>query len=190
MKVIILNGPPGCGKDTLADHLVYGGSGINNAEKREFKTRLFHIASAVAGITLGELIRLNSRETKNTKTARLPGGRSPREWLIYVSESMVKPTLGYDFFGQAAAEGLTRSGAVYVFADGGFKPEIDEIKNAVGGSNLLVLQITRPGHTFAGDSRQYIDGGEDSTTLVVDNDSDEQTFLRTATKLVSIWLNS
>lgn len=190
MKVIILNGPPGCGKDTLADHLVYSPGALRNAEKREFKTHLFRVAATLAAIPLHEMITLNAQKTKNTPCPSLPGNKSPREWLIYVSENVVKPHLGSTYFGATAAKTLNNEDMAYVFADGGFDVEVAVLAEKVGKNNVLVLQITRPGHSFAEDSRRYITTGIAGTTLGIANDHDEERYLREATKMVSIWLNS
>lgn len=187
MKVIILNGPPGCGKDTLAAHLI---TTLPNTAKREFKERLMTVAAAIAGITVERLRELNSRALKNLPNLALPYGLSPREWLIYVSETMIKPHMGEHYFGYAAAGTLVGSDRTYVFADGGFDAEVDTIADRVGRKNILVLKITRPGHSFAGDSRKYISEGVAGTTLDLPNDGDETAYLTKATEVISIWLNS
>lgn len=190
MKAIILNGPPESGKDTLADHLVFSASGIRNAEKREFKTKLFEIAASLAGITMNHMVLLNNQETKNIPSPELPGGKSPRQWLIFVSEVVVKPHLGLRYFGQAAAKTLVNTNAVYVFSDGGFDEEAVEIVRKVGKENLLVLRLSRPDKTFAGDSRRYLDPNTAGATIAVKNTKDQETFLHEATLKVSKWLNS
>lgn len=188
MKVVILNGPPGSGKDTLADHLVY--NALQNAEKREFKTKLFEIAATLAGITVEHMVELNNQETKNVPSPELPAGRSPRQWLIFVSEVMVKPHLGLRYFGKAAAKTLTNPNTVYVFSDGGFDEEVVEVARKVGKENLLVVRLSRPDKTFAGDSRRYLDPNNAGATIAVKNTKDQDSFLTEATIKVSAWLNS
>jgi hypothetical protein len=83
------------------------------------------------------------------------GGRSPRQALIYVSEEVVKPAFGQDYFGRYAAQRLT-PGALHIFSDGGFIKEIQPVIDAVGPENLLLVQLHRDGFSFEGDSRRYI----------------------------------
>lgn len=47
-KVVILNGPPSAGKDTLADHLVHNHF---NVHKKEFKQHLFALTKGIFRIT-------------------------------------------------------------------------------------------------------------------------------------------
>jgi hypothetical protein len=84
-------------------------------------------------------------------------GFSRREALIYVSEEIIKPTHGSDYFGKKAAEEM-QPNVLYCFSDGGFKEELIPIINKLGAENIILIQLTREGCSFSSDSRRYING--------------------------------
>lgn len=153
-KVIILNGPPGCGKDTLSGIM----EEIGGFYVHSFKKPMFDIAHATLGDeAFGKFMRLyNDRDTKEMPCDLL-GGMSPREFFIHISESFVKPILGKQHFGDMASEGVRDALSHVVFSDGGFP---DEVKALVFSKhsmyNVFVVRLHREGFTFDGDSRNYI----------------------------------
>ena len=185
--VVILNAPPGAGKDTLAYDYDWASSVGNfllgewQYEKQsvfsiipsnvEFKRPLRDIASSVIATVHGYevaeefLSRLLDRELKEQPWDKL-GGMSPRQFLIYTSENYVKVCFGGDAFGKIAARNVvdspanSRTGDIYIFSDGGFVEEIDEVVKAVGAENVYVLQWEAEGCSFVNDSRRYLSSDE------------------------------
>lgn len=153
-KVVILNGPPNCGKDTLADLMYHEYTGAKVA-RRAMKDGLYDLTADLFLVDR-EWFRIvcADRARKEAPMKRL-GGRSPREALIYVSEQVVKPAFGHDYFGRYAAENLEQ-GALNIFSDGGFVEEAIPVLNVVGADNVLLVQIYREGCSFDGDSRNYL----------------------------------
>lgn len=85
---------------------------------------------------------------------------SPREALIFLSESVVKPLWSDDYFGTRAAQLIdSTSDKLYVFADGGFLAELIPLVGKIGAENITVAKIEREGCTFEGDSRDYVEAG-------------------------------
>lgn len=178
--IIVLNAPAGSGKDTIADVI------CKNYEfvKAGFKDKLLEIAYDLAyhyndSITFDAfLTRCSSRETKEMPWSLLPysptAGRpcTPREWLIYVSEVMVKPIFGKHYFGQALTRNIGDSRDV-VISDGGFVEEVFPLWEQFG-SNLAVVQFCGMGKTsFDGDSRDWINiPGVHTVRMPVDNTPD------------------
>jgi hypothetical protein len=153
-KVIILNGPPGSGKDTIAEELRAADFG-----HLRVKTKLFSQAIEMSRISFSEWFqRYNDRKLKETPWDRL-GGLSQREFLIKISEEWVKPIFGKDYYGrvagEAAADELLWDNSV-VFSDGGFQEEFDTIKSIVGKENILLVRLYREGTSWDGDSRGYL----------------------------------
>lgn len=83
------------------------------------------------------------------------GYYSSREALIHVSENVVKPTQGNDFYGRKLVETIQASSERYVFTpDGGFKDEATPLLEA--GYNVYIVQLERNGATFDNDSRKLL----------------------------------
>lgn len=185
-KVVILNGAPGSGKDEGAKHIVsvLRGQGIL-ARHCEFKERLFTLTRVIYGLTILEWERLYTRENKEKPSGRLQG-LSPRQALIHISEDIVKPNFGKDYFGVAAAEDLTEG--VNVFSDGGFVEEVRPIISKVGVRNVLIIRIHRAGHTFKGDSRKYLPDGFGPLVIDVENNGTLEEYFKTLKYEVGRWL--
>lgn len=148
--VIILNGPPGVGKDTIADALPVD-------FKVSFKQPMFDIARSILGPKKYHAFEkfYDCRETKEQPLMIL-GGMSCREFMIWISECVIKPAFGKDYFGVRLAE--TVNGALAktaVCSDGGFSSEIPPLLSA--GIRVALVRLHRHGFTFDGDSRSYID---------------------------------
>ena len=143
-KVIILNGPPNCGKDAIADYLV---EKYPNVRKKSFKERLTSLTQMIHNVSTEWWEENYTRELKEKPSERL-SGLTPREALIKVSETVIKPNYGKDYFGKAAAESLEEG--INVFSDGGFKEEIIPLTDEVGSDNIIIVRITRPDCSFEG----------------------------------------
>lgn len=180
-KVIILNGPASSGKDDAAKHL---STHYSNTHHREFKAQLFKLTMLIWGVTQETWDYLYTRERKEIKT-HLLGGMSPREALIHTSEVVIKPNYGKRYFGVFAAK--TLKDGVNIFSDGGFAEEVLPLVDAVGAGNILVVRIHRPGYTFAGDSRTYLQDGLVPRMIDVQNDGTYEEFLSKMTKVCTEW---
>lgn len=155
MKVlIILNGPPSCGKDTLANAL-YEQFGW---EKVEFKAALRDDVCQVFHTTLDVLRNHETRKEERSNAFIHPEtgeALSLRQALIYTSEEVIKPTYGKKHYGQRLCDKLLASDSeMFVCSDGGFTDEILPLVEA--DIKVRILRIHRPGYTYAGDSRSYI----------------------------------
>jgi hypothetical protein len=84
------------------------------------------------------------------------GGLSVRQAMIKVSEEVIKPVYGKNYFGESAAKTLAE-GKLNIFSDSGFMEELIPIRNKVGAENILLIRLIREGCTFKGDSRGYLD---------------------------------
>lgn len=151
MRVIILNGPPGCGKDTLAELVNTENPDISLAS---FKKPMFSIAIAAAGVTEREWFdRYNDRELKDAPWDKL-GGLSQRKFMIMISEEWIKPVFGKNHFGKLAARQCDNY--ITLFTDGGFVDEVQEICEQFGKRNVTLVHVYREDVTFEGDSRSYV----------------------------------
>lgn len=154
-KAIVLNGPPGSGKDTIANMLEPMGF-----KHRAFKDTLYIATLAHFGVVsrdarVNAMLWMKDRALKESNDCPYFNGLSPREALIYVSEKVIKPNYGDDYFGVQAfrACGLDNDKET-VFSDGGFGSEILPLLEHF--SSVLVVRLRREGYSFEGDSRRYI----------------------------------
>jgi len=148
--IIVLNGPPGCGKDAIASRIC---TLLPEVQHHEVKYRLIQLALAISGLTLEGWLQLNRRELKEIPAASL-GGLTPRQFLIRISEEYIKPLYGPQYFGMQAAKRVAVSSAQnFIFSDGGFDAEV-QCLSSVG--NVHLVHIHREECTFLGDSRSYL----------------------------------
>lgn len=155
-QIIILNGPPGCGKDTIAEKLGY--------PTAMFKEQLYKSTAEYFELKLHLAMEYFTDRELKEKNSILFEGYSPRGALIHVSEDIIKPKYGKGFFGRQLANKALRileTADTVIVTDGGFIEEVEEVCDQIDrtGSNVKVkiVQITRPDCSFEGDSRNYIE---------------------------------
>jgi hypothetical protein len=179
-KVIVMNSCPNTGKDTAADYIAEK----YNAQHLRFKDGLYKVAAMVAGISVEQMKFLaTERSSKEVPSHyfRVNGGFvSPRHWLIHVSENVVKPLLGKDFFGKQLAQSITSD--LVVASDSGFESEIVPLLEA--GHDVYVFRIEREGYTFEGDSRSYLPTSPLYKTFLVENNGTLEQFLNKVGNIV------
>lgn len=151
-RVILLNGPPHVGKDTIGNLLHEAGLGT----LCRFKDELFRLALSISQISKPAwFARYNDRELKE-KPWDLLGGLSQREFLIRISEDWIKPTFGERYFGDAAAR-YARINTQSIFTDSGFVSETQSLIDA--DLDVYIFRLYREGYDFGGDSRAYLPDG-------------------------------
>ena len=151
-KVIILNGPAGCGKDTLAMALVEMGFAKGTTR---FKNPMFNIALAALGPdAYHDFLDGYDDRARKEKPEDFLNGLSRRQFMIAISEQFVKPVFGDDYFGKYLSGNLPDGDEVFVVSDGGFASEVTPIVAA--GHDVRIVRLHRDGYTFIGDSRGYL----------------------------------
>jgi hypothetical protein len=150
--IIIFNGPPGSGKDEAASYFKQRGF-----KHVSFKHVLFKETIEYFGVPRDWFMQnYNDRKIKERPEKALRGF-SRREALIHVSEEVIKPVEGLDFFGRCVANEI-EEGKDYAISDGGFIEELTPIINKIGTGNIVLVQLTRDGCDYSTDSRRYFDG--------------------------------
>ncbi len=153
--LIILNGPPGAGKDTLS-------LALNKAvgmRTLSFKKPMWEIAEALLGsLKFEEFCDLyHDRATKEQPQAWL-AGLSPRQFFIHISENVAKPLFGDEYFGLRLKEDyddiILSGDSMAVVSDGGFSTELFPFIKA--HEEVVVFRLYREGYSFGGDSRNYL----------------------------------
>ena len=83
------------------------------------------------------------------------GYYSSRGALIHVSENLVKPQKGKDYYGKKLVEKIEDSSERFYFVpDSGFKEESAMVADK--GYNVYIVHLERSGATFEGDSRKLL----------------------------------
>ena len=159
--IVIFNGPPASGKDEAASlYKEKYGFGNLSFKYQLFKETIKHFDVDERWFMEG----YNDREQKEKKEFALQG-MSRREAMIHVSEDIIKPKKGLDYFGRSVAEEIEEENN-YALADGGFVEELEPIIEKVGAENIVIVQLTREGHDYSSDSRKYFNGNIISETTI------------------------
>lgn len=162
--IVLFNGPPRSGKDAGADYFKknYGWKHLS------FKYQLYKETCKYFGCDYNWFMnRYDDRSVKEVPHMDL-GHMSCREAMIYVSEQIVKPKRGLDYFGQLVANeiDLTKD---YAISDGGFVDELIPVVEKVGSKNFVLVQLTRDGEDYSSDSRRYFQGSRIEHEYVLGN---------------------
>lgn len=150
--IVVFNGPPGSGKDEAAGYL----SKTFGFHQLSFKSQLFAKTTEHFGVSTEWFMKDYDNRTVKERPELVLGNRSRREALIYVSEEIIKPVYGSDYFGKCVAEQINPD-LNYVISDSGFVDELAPIVDMVHARNMMIVQLTRRGCGFEHDSRRYLD---------------------------------
>jgi hypothetical protein len=144
-RIIFLNGPPGCGKDTVGEILAKEGAAV----PIKFAAPLRIAAAALYGI--------DESAIESMKAQKIAAGLTLRDFMIHLSEDVAKVWFGDECFGAIAAEKVCQIGAPAIaVTDAGFELEVSRCIADLPDYAPEIWHITRAGCSFAGDSRNYI----------------------------------
>lgn len=181
MKIFIFNAPPSSGKDEACNYIEKMVAGVTH---HRFKKHLIDLTLLIHQVSQEWWDSRYTTELKNVKCAELDN-QSPREALIKVSEDVIKPKYGKDYFGIAAAKLINPDVNLHIFSDGGFKDEVRILRERFPTAEITIVKVIRDGYTFESqnDSRSYIsvDGCNEVT---IENNADLESYLNTILNLV------
>lgn len=184
-KVILFNGPPYSGKDTLGDAVISAARGA--AVKLKFAEPLKRGVHASFGLDCD----VNYFEFRKDIPAAEFMGVTPRQAYIAHSESYLKLLYGKDIFGKIAANRvLYIQEPIIVVTDSGFYDEAMSVINVVGAQNVLLIHVMREGKTFDGDSRSYIDLPGVMTLQIKNQEGKVEDTVNTVLGYVNSFVNS
>jgi hypothetical protein len=145
--IILLNGPPKCGKDTIGNLLTLM---LPSVELIKFAEPLRVFIKTTLGICDSEL-----EATKDDFNPLFD--MTIRQAMIAYSENFLKPTFGDSMLGRIAAQKIIQLRAdVVVVTDSGFAGEARELVNEFGPAAVILVHLHREGTSFDGDSRSHI----------------------------------
>jgi hypothetical protein len=185
-KLVLLNGPRHCGKDTAAAYVAQK----MNACHFKFSSPIKEAVKTIFGLSSAEVDYL---ESIKTTPSSLLVGKSYVDVQISFSESWAKQFFCQDIFGHLALRRLRKIADatkenLFVSSDSGFACEAwPAILEFFGVHNTLLVRIERDGKTFAGDSRSYIElpGVE---TVTICNNGDILEYQHRMVALIEGWL--
>lgn len=177
MKIILLNGPPGSGKDAAAQAIADRGVSIWITRMSMPMKLAFNAMMETKIDAIG-----NSPWEADKEKAIAYLGVSYRQWQIDFSEKFMKALYGNDIFvrlfRRRHAEFELANGpvSVIVVPDCGFEIEYNGLLHLYGNA-VNLIRVHRPGFDYARDSRSYI-GPEPPAPRVYDvqNDGTLQTY--------------
>jgi len=165
MKIMLFNGPPGCGKDEAAACL------SPEFTPLKFAGFLKDTVHDMYGVPVDK-----AEEDKDKPGEYMPNGKTLREAYIQMSEHFFKPMYGNDFFGRVVAVEIADSdNDCFAISDSGFVEEAQVLVNRFGAESVTLVKIKREGCSFKGDSRSYIEL-EGVKTVTVNNDGTLEDF--------------
>lgn len=169
MNIILLNGAPKSGKDTLGKLLL---ETIPNAVHCSFKIPLYNEFAKRHGLEYSVVLDLCSTENKDLPSDLLQG-RTPRSELIDISENHLKKNFGPDIVTHLVIDQILDTEEygrkTFIFTDSGFEAERAALKRYLkhyGLLNLYTVRILRDGTSFENDSRTHL--SQPDVTLVND----------------------
>ena len=164
MKILLLNGAPRSGKDTVAKMLKNASSSSVHLEKFALPMKLS--VPLIYGVPRDKWE--DELDTERNKDLACTDffGKTPREVQIALSEDFLKPMHGKKIFGELLArrlkglEGRSMLECVVV-SDSGFYDEAKEIIDLFGVDRVQLWRIHREGCDFKSDSRSHVKLEED-----------------------------
>lgn len=151
-KIILLNGPPGVGKDTIANILIEKYGGVN----LKFTQPLRDSVCAIFGILDSELdFRKNKPIDSSKSNYRI------RDAMIDIAETVIKPNVSKDWFGNTLLNKIKVNHSeqdLIIISDLGFIRELEVVYASLKDTYEFELwKIYRTGKDFTRDSRTYIE---------------------------------
>lgn len=148
MRIILLNGPPHSGKDTLGKILY---------QKHSFAT--IEKFAAPIRAAMCALFGIKDEEIERLKNQVMMGGKTLREWMIGFSEYYAKVYGGKKVFGELMLRRLDERPELrtVIITDSGFAEEAEVLIERYGADNVALVHIHRDGCDFNGDSRSYLE---------------------------------
>lgn len=216
-KLILLNGPEGCGKSVLCEDLATSYS-PERVRYSLCKEKLFELTISLFNLTRKDFFEMyNNREQKESpqkcfKVGWLPAHQlfhvlrdkkifqapadsenksfylTVRHAMIYVSEVVIKPQFGVDYFGVCRAKKIRESEGNLLFLDDSCFGTMDEIQPAIdilGEDNVLCIRIFGRGEFSSNDSRKYLEDGSIKNMVDIVNDGSLPDFISKAKQEIS-----
>lgn len=182
-KLVLLNGPPKCGKDTISNRLIRV---FENSENVKLSSPLKDSLPQFFGLTQEEV---NYLEAHKEEPSPLLLGKTWRQSQISLSEDWSKVFFNERVFGEILVNKISKSeNQLFFVSDSGFYSEAKPLVEKFGESNILLLRIFRPGCNFSNDSRSYWEHDFNIKSTNIFNDSSIDRVVEYSTREIKGWL--
>jgi hypothetical protein len=149
-RIVLFNGPPHSGKDTVAKALAM------QLDAASIRVQLVAFSMpmrlAVAAL-LGKEYSLKWYEEEKDKVQEL-SNRTIREMMIDLSEGHVKPSYGNDYWVKAALAGVDPNAQIVLVTDCGFFEELAYLYFNRNPLDHMLVRLERDGTDWSKDSRK------------------------------------
>lgn len=164
MKLIIANGPPRSGKDTMCGLIREGITG-HDLIPLSYKKTLYVGVARRYGLSAEAVFQMNDDTLIKDEPSSIFNGKSVRQALIFESEEVIKKEYGpqgvaIQTFKLLEEEyGIERlKKAVLYCSDGGFNSELQAAYDYfdIDVDQVYIVRMLREGTSFKGDSREFL----------------------------------
>lgn len=186
MKFCLLNGPPGCGKDTAAGHL----TPYIQFKHLKFAAPIKRMVAGLLGCSMTTLEEIKDTPNRMLRFENYATTRddTPRKLLIALSEELLKKRYGNSYFGNVLwNEATTSTSKLFVVSDCGFSGEVERLISSAGKPNCLLIRIHREGYNFDNDSRSYLPDGLCKTIDIHNNLKPHDLTMRVLSAILRTW---
>ena len=155
-QLVLLNGPPRCGKDTLVQQLVP----YLKFSHLKFAAPIKRMVAGLLNVDLKYIESFKDNPVRSLILKETGVEDYLRQLLIATSEDFLKPRYGDDIFGNLLwNEAKNAANKLVLVSDCGFASEVNRVVQRAGARNCLLVRIHRTGTDFTGDSRSYLPNG-------------------------------
>lgn len=186
-KLVLVNGPPRSGKDTVGELIRQFYPGLVYVTK--FAKPLKEMTHALYGL-MRDGKPLPHDHFESQKDVVLPEflGITPRQAYIGMAERYMKPMHGHAIFGHLLKQDIEQnagSAEMVVVTDSGFPEEATLPITLFERENITLLRMERPGRDYSGDSRGklYLPG---ITTFDIKNDLERHDLLLRLSDIIGL----
>jgi len=163
IKIILINGAPGSGKDTLASLMKPAMDSIltEDMDVHILPMKLSLVDQVQKYFNIPKEVWDKRYEPYKETSWDLLYGMSPRQALIWMSEEVTKPKFGADFYGKEHCNFIkkcTQKDSIILIPDSGFVEEVFHLCESFGKDNCVMVNVYREGTDFSKDSRYLITG--------------------------------
>ena len=156
-KIVLLNGPPRSGKDTVSNLL------FEYFKKESVKVEQCKFAQPIKDFVRqfyfrGDQYLFDWYDNIEKDTAfPVLYGKTCREIQIAFAETFLKQLHGQEIFGHLAIKRLSMSdNDIFIFSDCGFIEECIPLLDSFKKENIYLIKLYRENCSFSNDSRNYI----------------------------------